>query len=480
MRLPRAPSELWLVAGFKSLVSLLVLAAGFRALSDDDYARVHIAQSFAQAPSFDPSGTSWLPLPFWLTGAAMALLGTDPIVARVVAVASGVLGIALLWAAARALGVGRQGALLGATIAAAFPYSAWLGVATVPELLTASLIVFALATAASPNPTQRLAGGVLLAAAALSRYEAWPVVLGLAALGAWDALRHRDLRRLLPAVIAALGPLSWLVSGLVRHGSAFFFVKRVAAYHAAVGGDARPAWERLLDKPIALVRCEPELMALLVVLLLAQLSRGTAPLGRYARVGLGLGALLAFLMIGDVRGAAPTHHAERTLLACWLAAALLVGDLACSLRVRLSPLTRRLTTLGALTAVLCAALFARPWYARRDGFIDRSDHVALGRAARAAAPGRVLLVSTPDYGYYSVFTGYGSPESSLAIGGGDPRLPPRRGAPASPAEFMKYISNTGAHWLVVTGDEQAALARRAGATPWAARGELSLLRAPGL
>ena len=35
-----------------------------------------IAQQFAHAPRVDPSGTSWLPLPFWLSGASMMVLGS--------------------------------------------------------------------------------------------------------------------------------------------------------------------------------------------------------------------------------------------------------------------------------------------------------------------------------------------------------------------------------------------------------------------
>ena len=64
-----------LICAVKALVSGVVLWLGFRALSDDDYARVVIAQSFAHAPSLDPSGSSWLPLPFWLYGTILGLAG---------------------------------------------------------------------------------------------------------------------------------------------------------------------------------------------------------------------------------------------------------------------------------------------------------------------------------------------------------------------------------------------------------------------
>ena len=65
------------VALGKAVVSSLVWASGFRALSDDDYARIVIAQRFAESPSLDPTGTSWLPLPFWLNGGAMLLFGAS-------------------------------------------------------------------------------------------------------------------------------------------------------------------------------------------------------------------------------------------------------------------------------------------------------------------------------------------------------------------------------------------------------------------
>ena len=57
----------------------VVLALGFDHISDDDFARVTIAQTFASHPKVDPSGTSWLPFPFWAMGAAMLLFGFPPV-----------------------------------------------------------------------------------------------------------------------------------------------------------------------------------------------------------------------------------------------------------------------------------------------------------------------------------------------------------------------------------------------------------------
>src|SRR5690606_32494031 len=75
-------------------------------------------------------------------------------------------------------------------IATALPWSIRLGVATVPELPTAALTVFAVATIAARR--HQLLGAVALLAATLSRYEPWPVAAAFAALCVWDAARGRD------------------------------------------------------------------------------------------------------------------------------------------------------------------------------------------------------------------------------------------------------------------------------------------------
>jgi hypothetical protein len=66
----------------KLALAALVLHLGFSHVSDDDYARIVIAEQFAHAPHLDPSATSWLPLPFWINGAAMMVLGRSLGVAR--------------------------------------------------------------------------------------------------------------------------------------------------------------------------------------------------------------------------------------------------------------------------------------------------------------------------------------------------------------------------------------------------------------
>src|SRR5688500_6385615 len=89
------------------VMSVLVWSSRFSALSDDAYARVVIAQKFASAPAWDPSGTSWLPFPSWMQGSAMLLFGPELRTATAVAWVSGVVSTLLIWLGARTLGLAR-------------------------------------------------------------------------------------------------------------------------------------------------------------------------------------------------------------------------------------------------------------------------------------------------------------------------------------------------------------------------------------
>ena len=192
------------LAAVRLLTSAVVWWSGFRAISDDDYARVVIAQRFAGAPAWDPSGTSWLPFPFWVQGSAMLLFGPELHTATAVAWASGVVSTLLIWLGARTLGLARSPAFVAAALASAIAYSAWLGVATVPELLTTGLVVFGAATLAK-SPRERTSpgehnwarernwGALALFCATLSRYETWPVACVFTLFCLQDAVRQRKL-----------------------------------------------------------------------------------------------------------------------------------------------------------------------------------------------------------------------------------------------------------------------------------------------
>jgi hypothetical protein len=452
-----------LVAAAKVGVSALVLGSGFRAISDDDYARVVIAQRFAAAPALDPSGTSWLPLPFWIHGLVMAIAGRTLEVARATSLLLGVIAAVLVYVAARWLAVPRPGALAGGLIACAIPYAAWLGVATVPDGPTAALILLGAASASSTDLKTRAAGGLSLLAAALCRYEAWPVAAAFAALTAYDAYCCRSRALVAAAVMPLAGPVGWMIHGAVNHGSPLFFVARVAAYRRALGASPASLLSGLTDYPLRLVRCEPELVGLSAVAVAAAwLLRRPLPLGRYRRLWLLLGALLVFLVAGDLRDTAPTHHPERALLALWLGMAILVGDLLVQAWRAARP-GQRWVALAAVAVLIAATGVSRASCGCRDGFVDRSAEVAIGRAAQALAPTRKgrLLVDTEDFGFFAVVAGFAQPERAAPFDPRDPRQPPRDDAFAATRALRERLHAERASWFVAT-QPHASVARTCG------------------
>ncbi|HEY4103482.1 MAG TPA: hypothetical protein VGM44_06305, partial [Polyangiaceae bacterium] len=308
--LPSA-GEAVLLSAFRALASLSAYASGFRALSDDDYARIAIAQRFAAAPHFDPSTTSWLPVPFWCYGAAFRVFGTDLAVARATAIALATLATLLVYVAARLFGATRTGAMTAAALATLLPYSALLGIAAVPEVPCAALILFGAATLARREPNSRLLGALALALATLSRYEAWPVALCFTGLCLWQARQNPKLA--FAAALALLGPITWLTVGRAEHGAALFFVSRVASYKRALGtNETFSLLSRVLEYPGLLLRAEPEMSALTLVLFIFGWRRADLiKLAPFAGACVALLSLLAFLVWGSLRDGTPTHHAAR-------------------------------------------------------------------------------------------------------------------------------------------------------------------------
>jgi hypothetical protein len=447
--------DAFVVAGLKTAISLAVLGTGFRALSDDDFARIVIAERFAETPSFDPSGTSWLPFPFWLTGGVMAVSDRSVTVARVTAFALGIAAALLLWIAARWFGVERRAAILAAAIGSAFPYAAWLGIATIPEALTGALVLLGIASLSRSESRTRFLGALALAFGCLSRYEPWPVALIFAGYSGLDGIRQKKPAFLGAAALAVSGAIAWLVHGIVRHHDAFFFVKRVAAYRRAVGGSESSTFEAFLRYPLMVFRCEPEIAVLALVGIGGLVLAGKqGALSRYSRGAIALLGLLAFLVAGELRDGAPTHHAERALFAIWLLLAIVAADALFELaRV---PKYRARVALVAAGLVGLALFIVRPWYARRDSFIDRAAEIEIGRAAKQAARAdERLAIDHPDFGFYAVIAGFGAPERAVAIDDHDPRSPrPNLDAPNA---IRDRVSSERATLVVLTKAHQRAI-----------------------
>lgn len=453
----RALRQALVVALARVLTSLICWWSGFRAISDDDYSRVTIAAHFAHHPSPDPSGTSWLPLPFWLYGVPMAVLGDSLGVARGVALVLGAAAAVLVWIAARWLGLSERAALAGALAAVLLPYGAWLSAATVPEAPTAALILLGAVSLLRPEAKLRACGALALGAACFCRYEAWAPALVFAGISACDAVRERR-RELWLAVAFAAAPIAlWLLHGVVRHGDALFFVARVRSYSAALGG-AHESWlTALLKTPWSLVRFEPELFAIAAVALGLSLRRGESPFEAGAwRPLAALGSVLAFLMIGDLSGGAATHHPERSLLPLFWFLALLGAGLI----VRLAEEPRRfLLPALALPLALAGSLWLRPDV--RSTFVDRRDEELVGGVLRSLGAEQVAL-DCDDFGFFAVQAALGDGRS-WPLRAHDPRHPDPP-PPASTTELGQLLHRHHARWLV-TPRERTELARPLGQVP---------------
>jgi hypothetical protein len=396
-----------------ALVGAHVRALGFTHVSDDDYARVVIAQLFAHAPALDPSGTSWLPFPFWLNGALMVLFGRSIATARTAAFALGLVSVAPPYLAARAIGVARPYALVAVVLGLATPWTAWLAVATVPEALTGSLVAAGAMMAAAPRG--RAWGGLALLVASLSRYEAWPVAAGFAIACAYDALRApprasgpgaEDARgaRIVAASLAAIGPLAWMAWNAHAHGSALHFFARVATFRRESGGAAVPLATKLTTYPQALLDAAPWIVSLAAIGALGMIDRGTR--ARWTRpLVLGL-LLLAFLVAGDVEDGAPTHHPERALVALfWLLAAFGVdGARALSGRIAWARPRREMWVVATVTAAAIAWLIALP--AALRAYPAQTDAEARGAQIERGE----ALRRDCAYEHFALLAGFGAPE----------------------------------------------------------------------
>lgn len=419
------------LVGIKIAASAWAHHVGFTHVSDDDYARITIAEAFVHAPRLDPSGTSWLPFPFWLNGAVMAVFGRSIAVAQAVALASSIAGALIVYVALLARGTARWVAWTGVALAMCAPWSAWLGIATVPEALCACLIA---AGALCSTGRAVLWGGLALLIASLSRYEAWPVAASFAAICVASAARapggvatRTRLMRLGAAALALVGPVAWLFWNWHAHGDPLHFVARVAAYRARMAPSAAGTWALY---PRAFARASPGTLMLLAVgapaVWLDPMLRR-----RWAAPFLSMLALMFFLVEGDLHDGAPTHHPERALVALfWLGTAFGV-DGARSLAVHFvwGRPKREAWLVGVVTAVAVAWGLAWPArvadYPARSLDEDRTVEVARGKDLRARGVDHVTI--TPcAYEYFATVAAFGAPERVTI----EPRADPSAACPA--------------------------------------------------
>ena len=329
-----------------------------------------------------------------------------------------------------------------------------LGLATVPELAVAALSFFALATLVPGQRhggRARCLGALALAGASLSRYEAWPIALGFAALSTLDAVRARGRERALlvtSVALALLGPVAWTWWNRHAHGDAFHFVARVAAFaRASHAGPPNPFgyWTALLADRPGLT------LAVGVALGWALFRRADVgdELRRWARPASVILLELVLLSLAGLGDAAPTHHPERATLLATLAASIAAVALAVRLGARLTP-DRRAAASLVLVALGLTSYLGPP------AMVDESDEEAAGRAANPlTAPGEVVLVQAVDYGYLAVVASFGRPEDAVTDRPIDPREPASPSSFDDEAALRAALARTAARAVVARVDSTA-------------------------
>lgn len=427
----RVPREVALIAAIHAAACVLVLTAGFDHVSDDDFARVTIAQSFAHAPKLDPSGTSWLPFPFWALGSVMVAAGRSLAVARIASIALASLAATVPYLALRLRGSSRMAGLAAVGFATLSPWSLWLGASTVPESFTASFTAgaaIALGAAAGPkdehddampDAAARIGFALALLAACLSRYEPWPVAAVLAlvlAKRAFTASAPRQRKRdLLLAGIVAFGPLAWLGWNALAHGDALHFFQRVARFKRALGEGTQDTIPALLLYPRLLLLRRPDvIVAATCALVTGRLfaASGEALRRRWAVPFACVAAQLAFLAYGNVHDGAPAHHPERALLGIIFLTAAFAADV-------LAKVATAALGEARAAALGMAAFVVLSWVVNGTALLHdvpgtgatevRMAQIAAGKALRDEKVEHVVL--TPcAYEHFALIAAFGSPE----------------------------------------------------------------------
>ncbi len=397
----------------KSLAMLVALRGGFEQISDDDYARTVIAQTFAHTPHLDPTGTSWLPFPFWLYGVAMMVVGRSLGVARAIAFVLGALSPIPVYAGMRSMQNTRIVSVAGALLAALTPWSVWLGLAPVPEGWAGACAAAALLFVGSRDHARPWIAASLVLVASLSRYEAWPIAAVVACVLAARALRSPAprLSLALAALTAAMGPVGWLLHNAVTHGDAFHFVARVTAFRRA-NTTPMPLDARIAEYPLALWTAAKWIVLASVVGVIAA-ARDRAFRARWVLpVGAAIFAL-AFLVYGDVRDGAPTHHAARalvpifTVLGAFGAAG--AGALVAMTKPNVAKIAR--AVFAATFAMSAWFTVSRARFPPGNGDSEKRDaQVARGHALASVVPPATLEVTPCAYEHFALIAAFGAPE----------------------------------------------------------------------
>ncbi|MBS2016682.1 MAG: hypothetical protein JST00_27610 [Deltaproteobacteria bacterium] len=414
---PGVLADFIILAVVHAALCVFVRKHGFDHVSDDDFARVTIAQAFAHKPRLDPSGTSWLPFPFWVHGGLMLVTGRSLLMARSVSIALASVAATAPYVAMRQAGASRAGALTGVAFAILSPWSIWLGATTVPESTTASLAaagVIGLGMKDGGNARAAWWWAICLLAACLSRYEPWPMAAVVAVVMAARAVRKdgHGPRRVGLLLLVVLGPAFWMLWNAHAHGSAVHFFHRVSNFKRAIGEGASDPRAALAMFPRLLFAARPDVLVATLGALVFLFRKRIRD--RWLFALLAVIAQIAFLAYGNMRDGAPAHHPERALLGAYFVLAMFAGDVLvdsaalgfAAWRPSIAPILGVAGVVGALFTANLPKFRTPPGTAPTE---QRSAQIAAGKALRREDP--IGIVVTPcQYEHFALIAELSKPE----------------------------------------------------------------------
>jgi hypothetical protein len=228
--------------------------------------------------------------------------------------------------------------------------------------------------------------------------------------------------------VAAAGPVAWIAWNAHVHGDALHFVARVTTFRHAIGAADVPLADKLLGYPRALVRATPEVALLGAASLAGLVSPAWRARWRWpAAIVL---TIVAFLVWGDVRDGAPTHHPERALAATWWVLVAMGVDALAAVAGRLAGESARGMKWAAMAAAGVGVAWAASLPARwadspgRSDAERRDDQIARGLDMRARNV-HAARITPCAFEHFALLAAWGAPERAT--------VEPRTGEPIGPS-----------------------------------------------
>ena len=261
--------------GARIVLHVALYAAGFQALTADEFGRTVVAEIWSRNPAPILYGP-WLPFHAYFFGTLLSVNFDMLWMPRIVAIVFGAASIALMFVLARQLFKSNWIALISVALLAVNPAHIWLSSVPLTEIMQAAfLLAFAALHARwieTARPRHLLLCAACLGIATTIRFEAWLFGLVFSALLAWNVWRM-PTRRNMPVAVLALAlvwifPTTWVVGNAAITGDPLFFIESKKQFDFKWYGSGQSYLAYLLTylhvDPIATVLVVPAFAALVL------------------------------------------------------------------------------------------------------------------------------------------------------------------------------------------------------------------------